>query len=113
MWILTKHGFYSVVQKPWDVQGDTLTVRARVAADLEALRAVCSGLGAVTEDDAADYRYRAQAPRLEVGAALERLALQIDYNNFKNEIAHAQGYERAAVYHGVWHELLQLQRGKA
>ena len=112
MWILTTRGFYSVVQKPWDVQRDTLTVRARVAADLEALRAVCPSLGAVTQDISADYRFRAQAPRLEVSAALERLASEIDYDNFKNEIAQAQGFDRAAVYSAVWRELVQLQRGK-
>ncbi len=34
MWLFTKFGFFSVVQKPGEAR---LTVRARVAADLERL----------------------------------------------------------------------------
>ena len=35
MWLFTRFGFFSIVRKPGD---DNLTVRARVAADLDALR---------------------------------------------------------------------------
>ena len=39
MWILSEQGFYSVVQKEWNVRSDSLTIRARCEADLENLRA--------------------------------------------------------------------------
>ncbi len=51
MWLITTTGFYSVVQKPWDQAADTLTVRARAKADLDALReAGLPELGEIMED---------------------------------------------------------------
>ena len=48
MWLITPVGFFSIVQKPSDVAADTLTVRARVQGDLEALREqFLPGLGAI------------------------------------------------------------------
>lgn len=50
MWIITPLGFFSIVQKPGDVPTGTLTIRARVRSDLEALKAaVLPGLGKITE----------------------------------------------------------------
>ena len=67
MWILTPTGFFSVVQKPADIPANTLTIRARVAADLDALRrTVLPLLGPVTESSYNDYRFRATAPRQAV-----------------------------------------------
>lgn len=37
MWVVTDFGFFSVVQKPGDAEAGTLTVRARVRGDLEAV----------------------------------------------------------------------------
>ena len=38
MWLITPIGFFSIVQKPDHRQSDTLTVRARVARDLDTLQ---------------------------------------------------------------------------
>ena len=38
MWAITNFGFFSIVEKPDDEQKRTLTIRARVKADLENLR---------------------------------------------------------------------------
>jgi polar amino acid transport system ATP-binding protein len=38
MWLITPEGFFSIVEKATDKASGTLTVRARVASDLEALR---------------------------------------------------------------------------
>jgi len=38
MWLITPIGFFSIAQKPDDHAEDTLTIRARVADDLVALR---------------------------------------------------------------------------
>jgi hypothetical protein len=110
MWIVTPLGFFSIVQKPGDAATGTLTVRARVRSDLEALQAaVLPGLGTITESKSTDYRFRATAPRALVEAALVKLVAQIDYSNFKNQVAKLQGTKRAHLYHGVWVVLHRMQ----
>jgi hypothetical protein len=53
MWVITPLGFYSVVSKPKDMESGTITIRARVKSDLEALRQEClPSLGAISEDKA-------------------------------------------------------------
>lgn len=109
MWLLTPLGFFSIVRKPADVKAGTLTVRARVRADLERLREAClPGLGEIVADAGTDYRYRAQAPRGEVGLALADLTARIDYANFKDTVAARQGKARAALYGKVWQTLYAL-----
>ena len=71
MWLMTPIGFFSIVQKPSDRDGDTLTVRARVRSDLEALRdQYLPGLGEIQESRHNDYRFRAVVPRPAVAAAM-------------------------------------------
>jgi hypothetical protein len=111
MWLVTTIGFFSVVQKPWDRDADTLTVRARALGDLEGFkRSCCTALGEIVEDGDADYRFRAQGPRAAVVAAVGGLAEGIDYQNFKSAVAKRQGPERAHVYGAVWEDLLAIQR---
>jgi 8-oxo-dGTP pyrophosphatase MutT (NUDIX family) len=110
MWIITPIGFFSIVQKPGDIAVGTLTVRARVRSDLEALKAaVLPGLGPIAESKSTDYRYRATAPRALVEAAMGKLAAQLDYANFKNQVAKVQGAKRANLYHDVWDVLHRMQ----
>lgn len=113
MWLMTTVGFFSVVEKPWDRDAGTLTVRSRVRADLDTLRSkYLPELGETQEDPQADYRYRAQVPRDAFSQAAARLAADIDYDNFKNEVARQQGKARASLYGEVWHVLNRLQTGK-
>lgn len=110
MWLITPVGFFSVVQKPADVAAGTLTVRSRVRSDLDALRAaVLPELTPTKETTSSDYRFRAQAPKTAVAAALAKLAESIDYSNFKDVVAQRQGKERAHLYHGVWDVLYAMQ----
>ena len=110
MWLITTTGFYSVVQKPWDKQDGTLTVRARAREDLEALRATgLPELGGVKEDTDADYRFRAQAPRAAVARAVQAQVEGIDYDNFKTAVGKRQGSARAHIYHDAWDALYQIQ----
>lgn len=110
MWLITPVGFFSIAQKASDVAADTLTVRARVRSDLEALRAqYLPGLGEINESDTNDYRFRAAAPRAEVAAAMASLINDLHYSNFKNQVAMEQGKARALLYHDVWDVLYQLQ----
>lgn len=110
MWIITPIGFFSIVRKPDDVASGTLTVRARVRGDLEALRALCPELGDIVESPHNDYRFRARGPTAAVGAVLARLTEEIDYDNFKAAVGARQGYERALLYHEVWDVLYRLQK---
>lgn len=111
MWLFTTSGFYSIVEKPWDRDTGTLTVRARVAADLEHLRkGSLPELGPTVEDPTADYRFRAQAPREAVALAMARLARDLDYDNFKSAVGRRQGHRRADIYHRVWGAAQRLQQ---
>lgn len=112
MWLITPDGFFSVVQKPGDAQHQQLTVRARVASDLDRLRdTYLPELGQTVTGAGTDYAYRATAPREAVAAAMARIASAIDYANFKDEVKHRQGWSRANAYHHVWHALYALQDG--
>jgi 8-oxo-dGTP pyrophosphatase MutT (NUDIX family) len=110
MWLITPVGFFSVVQKPVDIAAGTLTVRSRVRSDLDALRAAfLPELTPTDESTSTDYRFRAQAPKASVAAALAKLANSIDYSNFKDVVAERQGKNRAHLYHGVWDVLHTMQ----
>jgi 8-oxo-dGTP pyrophosphatase MutT (NUDIX family) len=109
MWLQTRIGFFSIVQKPEDAEAGTLTMRARVRADLERMRACLPALGPITADAGTDYRYRAKAPKLAVASALAQLATEIDYSNFKNTVKAEQGAPRAQLYGKLWQALYALQ----
>lgn len=114
MWMITPIGFFSVVQKSTDKLQGTLTVRARVKGDLENLKKhYLPELADITESHNTDYRYRAVAPRSAVAAAMVRLVDELDYDNFKNEVARMQGYVRSHLYHDVWDVLYRMQGDKS
>ena len=81
-------------------------------SDLEGLRAYLPDMGEIIESHDSDYRYRALADRRAVSEAVAKLAADIDYDNFKNEVAKRQGRSRASVYGHVWGELYRLQNGE-
>jgi hypothetical protein len=113
MWLVTTFGFYSVVCKPWDRGKQTLTVRARAREDLETLRAkYLPALGEIAEDESADYRFRAQAPREDVARAFAEAVRDIDYDNFKAAITERMGFARERIYHDAWRAFLAIQQRK-
>lgn len=107
MWLFTSQGFYSVVAHRDDP--DTLIVRARTREDIAALREQIPAIEPF-EDAAADYRHRAHVSRAEWLSAVAQLTAEIDYDNFKSEVARRQGPQRSQLYGHVWAELLGLQR---
>ena len=110
MWLFTRQGFFSLVEKPGDRTAALLTVRARADGDLDALRAQhLPELGPVQADAGSDYRFRAQAPRSAVARALAAAVEAIDYDNFKHQVALEQGVDRARTYAEVWQALLALE----
>lgn len=98
--MMTTFGCFSVVQKPGTVD---LTVRARVAADLDALRArYLPGLSPTQRTPDRDYAYRATVSHAELGAAMARIVEDVTYGNFKAEVMRTQGCAREQVYAEVW-----------
>jgi ADP-ribose pyrophosphatase YjhB (NUDIX family) len=107
MWLITPFGFFSVVRKPGDAH---LTVRARVAADLDALRSrYAPALGPTVTGAGTDYPYRATIDPDAWADALARMGRDIDYANFKDEVKRRQGSARAHAYAKVWSALTGLE----
>ena len=111
MWIITPLGFFSVVRK----KGDThLTVRARVAQDLDRLRErYLPDLSSTRAGAGTDYPYRASVSARSWALALSDMGRDIDYSNFKDEVARVQGHARAHVYANVWTALMGLEKQPA
>ena len=110
MWLFTTIGFFSVVQKPGD---SFLTVRARVASDLDRLREkYMPELSKTIMNKGTDYPYRATISHEDFAKGMEKIVKAIHYGNFKAEIEAKMGSERETIYHKVWHTLLKLQREK-
>jgi 8-oxo-dGTP pyrophosphatase MutT (NUDIX family) len=114
MWLMTIFGFFSIVPKPGDAGAGMLTIRARVKADLEALRAAyLPEMREIAENAGTDYRHRARVPREALAAALQQIVLDLDYGNFKNAVQETQGTLRSQLYHQVWNVLYHLQDAEA
>jgi len=111
MWLMTDIGFYSAVEHRDD---DTLVmVRARARADLERLIELLERDTApeiIEGIKGADYPARIVLAKAEWAKVVERLAWDIDYDNFKNAVGQRCGYERAGTYSAVWGRLLAIER---
>ena len=99
MWLMTQHGFFSIVRN----DADRYYVRARVKADLENLNRLMGWDGEVLEWPSADYRYRLVVSRPDMLALLAAIGEAVDYGNFKGRIGELPGQrEKLAAYHEVW-----------
>ena len=107
MWLFTPTGFFSIVQKSGT---NYLTVRSRVRGDLDNLRRTYLAELSDTQVKAGtDYPYRGTTSHAAFSVALARIASDIGYDNFKNEVDERQGPVRASVYGTVWGGLLMLE----
>lgn len=103
MWLMTKHGFYSVVQKKPGIYH----VRARERRDLLNLTGPGGPLsGEPIHQGSSDYPYRVIVGAVEVRRLMEFLAQALDYPNFKAEI-HKRPDQRRKPYYRVWDILAQ------
>ena len=93
MWIFTPTSFISIIQKPG--QTDTLTVRARIEGDIEAVFPNAT----VVANGGTDYKYRAVLPRDEVAKAVADQVMAVNYSDFKSAIKDAN---RHAAVMNVW-----------
>ena len=137
MWIMTNEGFYSIVQKPWDREEFTLTVRARRREDIEAFLQMAreiitsehhkdlegiplarethavndDGEGAefIEHDLDSDYAWRIRLKSELVAVVLCRFVGRIQYDNFKNSVSEKGKHEHASCYSKVWSAMMGLQ----
>jgi hypothetical protein len=116
MWIITTHGFLSVVQN-LNSNGpeDALLVRGRVRADLERFSDFAGGRGGrppVVETHDADYGFRLTTSRKLLAAFVAERVATLDYPNFKSEIYKTDPV-REKVYEDAWavlHGLSKVRR---
>lgn len=112
MWIASKLGFFSVVQK---ASGEW-HIRARVRQDLVNLIRVAYSntaevVAQIEEWPAADYRWRLIVRDADEFAGLvTSLADTVTYANFKAEVGETPDQEeKLPAYHQLWHALHELQ----
>ena len=103
MWLMTRIGFFSVVQKPDHFQ---LTIRSRHHDDLTRLREhYLPSLGPIQSQPDSEYPWRASARHEDFAAALALIAKAIDYPVVQDELTHSLGTYRAAGYGKAWSSL--------
>ena len=121
MWLLTKHGFYSVVcARQGDggygqpIDEDRLMVRARLQPHLEALKnrfPALLGDAEILAFPGSDYAFRIFVPKTAWVTVAAELADEISYDNFKEEVARGSaGDDYEAALHDVWSVMHKLQR---
>lgn len=110
MWLATKHGFYSIIQKEQGVY----YVRARVRADLENLLQA-SGLDAAVHTwPTADYRYRIIIGLEDFLTVMTCLSDAVDYSNFKGCVAQQPDQrDKLGAYHEIWSVMAEFQSEEA
>lgn len=123
MWIFTKYGFYSAVcarqgdgRHSQPVELNRIMVRARLQHHLEALKARFSELldGCdIKEFTGTDYAFRIFVEKPVWSQVLVGLNEEMDYDNFKSEVASHQGSAGADYEHSlheVWSVMYRLQK---
>ena len=107
MWLATQHGYFSIVRKHGE---PGLTVRARVAGDLDALREhFLPELSPTIAGAGTDYPFRGTCSAAAFAAAMASLAEDIDYANFKQRVGQVQGAGRSGIYGQAWAVFRKLE----
>ncbi len=106
---MTKHGFYSIVQK---LPGE-FHVRARVRQDLENLVARVPLPGAeIHATRTADYSFRIVTGRGDVLKVMQFLGDSLDYSNFKETVGRTPDQQaKHDAYASVWHTMIDALGG--
>lgn len=118
MWVFSIYGFYSIAcaDKPGtkEIDPDTVMVRARCKDHLQNLQKRFPALGSseILSPPNRDYGYRMIVPKSVWVAALQELAEEQAWSNFKSEVVKRQGQDGAAytsALHKVWEIMYGLQ----
>ncbi len=106
MWLASKHGFYSIVQK----SPGQFHVRARVKQDLENLLGLLAWEIEIYRWPGADYRFRIIIGEQHLHALLSALGQTLDYDNFKSKISSLPDQQkRLHAYNTIWATMARLQ----
>jgi hypothetical protein len=117
MWIFSIYGFYSIAcaSKPdGSLDRDTVMIRARSKEHLQSLQKRFPALGSlkIVSPPNRDYGYRLIVLKSIWIAALQEMAEEQQWSNFKSEVAKRQGQDGAAytsALHKVWEIMYGLQ----
>lgn len=104
MWLFTQDGFFSLVQDRNEPKN--LLVRARVKGDIERYWPDAT----VKMTPNADYLFRASISKASVAKVMQKAILDIDYDNYKDNIS---DHDRSVWYFRVWEAMSELQSFKA
>ena len=88
MWLMTRHGFFSIVcaRGPGGYPDpELMMIRARKRAHLKRLRHYHKDLGKIKHTTTTDYPYRLIASKDVVMLVVARLVAELAYGNFKAE----------------------------
>ncbi len=113
MWIASKFGFFSIVQKQEPTEGSPAVyhVRARLRADRENLLLAARLRKDIEEWPHANYKYRFLGTEGDVAQVMACPAATLDYDNFKSKIGRTHDQKRKLdAYHEIWSVMAELQR---
>ncbi len=111
MWLFTKYGFYSIVKKQFGDQVKPYQIRAREEKDLQNLISKVGLDESVISTLHADYHYRIIVDDDELSKILKFLQDNIDYDNFKSEVARNSDQRgKLNAYHKVWGVMYDIQK---
>lgn len=106
MWLMTQHGFFSIVQK----RREECQVRARVRRDLENVLGMMGWEYDIIEGEGTDYPYRIKIPRYQLLELLLRFGSEINYSNFKDKTHQLPDQmAKSSAYAKVWKVMAGVQ----
>ena len=109
MWVFTQSGFVSAVRHH-SRQG-IVHVRARDRRSLAPLEGLVVDEVVHTPD--ADYPYRLDVPDAKIAAWLAEMVNDLDYPNFKDQVAQVRGHGFAGALHDVWSTMHRVEDEEA
>lgn len=109
MWVFTETGFVSAVVHFDDPE--MLMVRARDRKSLEGLEK-SGGVKTIDTPDG-DYPHRVVVSKADFQEWMVDRLEEMDYHNFKSQVAKTRGHEFAAPLHDVWDVMHDVEEDKS
>ena len=109
MWVITRIGFFNIIEQDDDREKGLLTVKARSREDLENFMKINKAIRTgIEESQVTDYRFRLKAWREDVVDVITVLVDKIDYGKTKPAIM-KDFPERSGIYYQIWEDLYAIQ----
>ena len=106
MWIMTVDGFYSVVKKPGQENEGNGSIQGKT--DLEKLLNKLNSEISIQEGVGTDYPFRVVMSQTDWADYLQKTAMDIEYDNFKNTLD-SSDHHRHEAYFNCWSALSSLE----